>query len=213
LGRAVVLAAVTIGLGAAGCGHVGPGATEPTLARARSTDDARLARDWTVAPHVTLVDQKGETDCGPAALDMMLARWGTARGAPLATAAAPAGGPEGASAGELRDEARRLGFESFVFPGSFGDLDFELGAGRPVLLGLVRQEGDKHAAHFVVVVGHDGARKRWLLADPAHGWQTLRADELARQWKDASWVTLVLYPRTAKAPAAPGARVAEQRPF
>lgn len=170
---------------AAGCAHARTGAPV-------APPDAR---DWVVIPHVKMVAQEGDTDCGPAALAMALGRWDAApspdawqprRGEP-----APAGG---VSAGALRDEARRAGFQAFVLEGSFDDLSAEVDAGHPVIVGLVRLERELRTAHFAVVVGHDAKVRRWLVADPALGVLALGRDALEADWARAGWVTLVLAP-------------------
>jgi ABC-type bacteriocin/lantibiotic exporter with double-glycine peptidase domain len=175
----------------AGCGHA---------SRGPSPADVRTSKDWVVAPHVELIPQRGENDCGPAALDIMLTRWGARTSAVRIGQEQVAGVPDqgGVTAGELRNEARQLGFESFVFRGGFDDLSLELGGGRPVLVGLVREDRGKRSAHFVVVVGHDRGQAQWLVADPAEGWQVMPVDELRRQWSAADWVTLVLFPSKAE---------------
>jgi ABC-type bacteriocin/lantibiotic exporter with double-glycine peptidase domain len=153
------------------------------------------ARGWIVVPHMRMVAQDGEADCGPAALAMALGRWG-ATASPDAWQARRGESPprDGVSAGALRDEARRAGFQAFVFEGSFDDLTVEVAFGHPVIVGLVRLEREIRASHFVVVVGHDSAARRWLIADPALGVEALSRDALEAEWARAGWVTLVLTP-------------------
>jgi hypothetical protein len=81
-----------------------------------------------------------------------------------------------------------------VFEGTFEDLAAEIGAGRPVILGLVRLERGQRIPHFAVVVGHEPRRGRWLLADPALGVQDVAADALGADWARSGWVTLVVVP-------------------
>jgi predicted double-glycine peptidase len=138
-----------------------------------------------------MVAQVDDADCGPAALSTALTRWSAA---PSPDAWQPRA-HDGFTAGALRDEARRAGFASYVFEGTFGDLEAEIAAGHPVIVGLVRREHDRFASHFAVVVGHDGDARRWLLADPALGVRGVSSDELGRQWASAGWVTLVVFPR------------------
>jgi predicted double-glycine peptidase len=179
-GIGAVLAAGAIA--AAGCAHA-PGDTRVVAPDA----------SWVVVPHMDLIAQRGDFDCGPAALAMAFARWGAAP-PPEAPPPAPDGEAGGAAtAGELRDEARRAGFRSYVFEGSFDDLAAEVGAGRPVVVGLIHVERDARTPHFAVVVGHDAPRRHWLLADPALGLRTVREDALRTEWARAGWVTLVLF--------------------
>jgi predicted double-glycine peptidase len=152
---------------------------------------------WVVVPNVSVVAQRGDFDCGPAALETALARWGV--GVPTdAWRPRPGQDPRrGVTAGALRDEARRVGFQSYVFEGSFEDLTAEIDAGRPVVVGLVRLERDVRTPHFTVVVGHDARLRRWLLADPALGVQDVSAEALRAEWARSGWVTLVVIPNEA----------------
>jgi hypothetical protein len=175
LGVAVLGGAVLGGAVAAGCAHTS--APAPVGA-----PDAR----WIVVPHATLVPQRSDADCGAAALATALARWNVAPSARVWR--------DGATAGALRDEARRAGLRAFVFEGSFDDLAAEIDAGRPVVVGLVRLERGVRMPHFAVVVGRDPGRNRWLLADPALGVQDLGANALGEEWARSGWVTLVMYP-------------------
>jgi predicted double-glycine peptidase len=140
-----------------------------------------------------MVAQRGDADCGPAALTMTLGRWG-ATPSPDAWQPRAREDLEGVSAGALRDEARREGFQSFVFEGTFDDLAAEIEAGRPVVVGLVRVERDRATSHFAVVVGHDAGARRWLLADPARGVRAVAREELGADWVRAGRVTLVVLP-------------------
>jgi len=153
------------------------------------------ARDWLVVPHMRVVAQAGEADCGPAALAMALGRWG-ATPSPDAwrDRHGESASRDGVSAGALRDEARRAGFQAFVLEGSFDDLLVEVASGHPVIVGLVRLEREVRASHFVVVVGHDAPARRWLVADPALGVLALDRDVLEAEWARSGWVTLVLTP-------------------
>jgi predicted double-glycine peptidase len=167
---------------AAGCAHT----SGPTPVAA---PDGR----WIVVPHATLVPQRGDADCGPAALATALARWDAVPSARIWR--------DGATARALRDEARRSGFQAFVVEGTFEDLAAEIGAGRPVVVGLVRLERGVRTPHFAVVVGRDPRRNRWLLADPALGVQDVGADALETEWARSGWVTLVIYPKLPDGPA------------
>jgi predicted double-glycine peptidase len=159
-----------------------------------SSSPVKAPAGWVVVPHMWIVTQQGDFDCGPAALEMALRRWGSF---PSPDAWRPRPGQEpgrGVTAGALRDEARRAGFRSYVFEGTFDDLAAEVGAGRPVVVGLVRLERGVRTPHFAVVVGHDPPGRRWLLADPALGVQDVAADALEVEWARSGWVTLVVIP-------------------
>ena len=150
-----------------------------------------------VVDGVRLQRQRARVDCGPRALAMVVQRWGV----DPARALAIDPGPTGASAGQLRDRTRLLGLSAFVIAGTFDDLRYEIDHARPVLLGVVRQDGRRVFTHFVVLVGHDrrpGAEPRWLLADPGLGWMVVTQSDLARQWTPAGQVMIAVFP--------PGAR-------
>jgi predicted double-glycine peptidase len=153
---------------------------------------------WIVVPHVSVVAQEDDADCGPAALATALTRWGLA---PAADAWRPRVNENrlraGFTAASLREEARRAGVRAFVFEGTFDDLDAEIAAGDPVIVGLVHIEHEERVPHFAVVVGHDTGGRHWLLADPALGIRSVTQDDLRTEWGHSGWVTLVLL---AKAP-------------
>ncbi len=173
-----MVAAVAVALG--GCAH----------AAAPISLVAPAGGRWTVVPHLTVVAQGAEDDCGRAALATAFSRWGVSV-PPTDDALAPKGG---ITAGALRDEARRRGFSSFVFQGGFDDLALEINEGRPVVVGLVRLVGEQRTTHFAVVVGRDVQAGRWLMADPALGVLPLSGDALRDEWARSGWVTLVLFP-------------------
>lgn len=178
-----------------GCAH-GP-------VPARAPDDG----DWSVVPGLTVYTQKSEADCGPAALATVLSRWGVPSSA--AWHGPHAVRDDGATAGELRDVARRLGFHAYVIQGAFDDLEFELARARPVLLGVVRPTDAGPRSHFVAVVGREAGGARWLLADPARGLEAVPRAALQAQWEASGFVTLVLAPRAdAPAPRPPEVRAA-----
>lgn len=180
---------------AAGCAH------GPVLATAPDRGD------WTVVPNLTVYKQKADADCGPAALATVLSHWGVP--SESAWRGPHAVRDDGATAGELRDVARRLGFHAYVIQGAFDDLDFEIKHARPVLLGVVRTTDERRWSHFVAVVGREAGGARWLVADPARGLQVLERKALQALWEASGFVTLVLAPRDdSAAPAAPEVRAA-----
>ena len=195
-----------LGLGfaaiAVGCAHASTGAAI----------GAPRDHGWVVVPHLTMVAQLGDADCGPAALATALTRWDSA---PSPNAWQPRAGEnrehEGFSAGSLRDEARRVGFQSYVLEGTFADLTTEIAAGHPVVIGLVLVEHGQRLAHFAVVVGHDVGAQHWLLADPALGVHSVARDELRTDWGHAGWVTVVVFPETDARASSRGARLLPAR--
>jgi ABC-type bacteriocin/lantibiotic exporter with double-glycine peptidase domain len=162
---------------------------------ARDTTPDTVARDpaWIVV-NVPEVRQTGPSDCGAAALASVLGYWG--RPTPLETVehAVQPGGGGGAQAGELERFARERGLFAYAFYGDFSDLEHELRAGRPVIVGVVKPYSRDHGlAHYEVVTGYEPVQKRVLTLDPAHG---LRQNDLVgflREWQSTKGVALVAF--------------------
>ena len=175
----------------------------PSQASALAADPA-----WTVVGDVPFVAQRGDDDCGPAALAMVLARLGQpVTLAEVAAAEPPTGG--GVRAGDLRDFARRRGLEAFVVPGTFDDLFWELSHGRPVLVGLAKpMTGGRALAHYEVVVAINRRARQVLTLDPGRGLRENTLEGFAREWAPTGRVTLIAFrplPRPRDAgPAATG---------
>jgi ABC-type bacteriocin/lantibiotic exporter with double-glycine peptidase domain len=146
---------------------------------------------WLVVPDVPLIRQSGTSDCGAAALAMVLAHW--QRPIPLdeITARDPAASSKGWKAGQLRDLARERGLQSFVVSGQLGDLNHEISQGRPVMVGVVKRYGDKALAHYEVVIGIHREKRRILTLDPADGWREDSLEGFAKEWVPTKQVTLV----------------------
>lgn len=179
----LALAAALIVPSTVGCAHGGEAGSGPPVA-------LRAEGDWTVVDGVRLQRQRARVDCGPRALAMVVQRWGI----DPAPALAIDPGPTGASAAQLRDRTRLLGLHAFVFAGTFDDLGYEIDHARPVLLGVVRQDGRRLFTHYVVLVGHDQRREHWLVADPGLGWQVVTQADLARQWSPGGRVMIAVFP-------------------
>jgi ABC-type bacteriocin/lantibiotic exporter with double-glycine peptidase domain len=163
-------------------------------ARTVSLADIDREPGWTIVRGVPLIRQQSAHDCGAAALAMVLAHWGVPDAAPEIRGAVAAG-DRGASAGGLRRFARDKGLRAFLVSGTEADLLHEVGAQRPVLVGLVqRYTGQRALSHYEVVIGLNPTTRRVLLLDPGHG---PREDELGsfdREWQDAGRLALVVAP-------------------
>jgi ABC-type bacteriocin/lantibiotic exporter with double-glycine peptidase domain len=154
---------------------------------ARSVAPATVDADpgWVRVRGVPFVGQRGESDCGPAALAMVLRFWGVAGTLEAAGAA---------TAGELRDFARGRGLQAFLIKGNPQDLRDELARGRPLIVGLGKQVGRKTLGHFEVLVGYHSGRKSFLTLDPASGWRENSAEGFAREWAVADQLLLIVLP-------------------
>jgi hypothetical protein len=103
-----------------------------------------------------------------------------------------AGDDEGVAAGALRDLARRRGLSVFLIRGRIDDLGHELGAGRPVLVGLRQSYSDRTLSHYEVVVGINARSRRLLLFDPGHGPREDGFDGFAAEWNPAGSLAIVV---------------------
>jgi len=157
---------------------------------------AAIARDpaWQVVPDVPFVAQRGLTDCGPAALAMVLGHFHI----PLAADESPELARGDVRAGALRDVARARGLDAYVVSGTFDDLVRQIAQGHPVLVGLAKPmalTGGRALAHYEVVIGLNRARKLILSLDPAAGLRENTAEGFAREWLPTRRVTIVVFPR------------------
>jgi len=189
--RAVVFA---LALVAAGCtGYTGA---------ARDFSPQRLAAEpgWVALREVPFERQLEESDCGAAAIAMVIGYWTGHRPRAIAAALRPA--PEkGIAAGRMRDLARRRGLAAFIVRGELADLERELAAGRPVLVGLVKPHGPKRVlTHYEVVVGLHRARKLVVTLDPASGWRENGIDAFLQEWNPSKRLALVVSARDPHGP-------------
>ena len=163
---------------------------------ARRADPALLEEPaWRAERGVPVILQESRRDCGAAALAMVLAFFGD-RIPPgeIVTRCAPAPG-RGIRADALRDFAKSRGFDAFCLPAGRDDLEAELDAGRPILVGLVKPQMDGALPHYEVVVGLDGAGRRIATIDPARGLTVNSWEGFAAEWEPAGRLALVVGPR------------------
>lgn len=160
---------------------------------ARDFAPAALRREpgWIAVRGVPPLAQVAESDCGAAAIAMVIAHW---TGAPPRTIAAqlrPAP-PRGIAAGRLRDHARRHRLAAFLIQGEITDLRRELSRGRPVVVGLVKPQRDGVLTHYEVVVAIHPGRRLVVTLDPAEGWRQNEVDGFVAEWTPAARLTLVV---------------------
>jgi ABC-type bacteriocin/lantibiotic exporter with double-glycine peptidase domain len=164
---------------------------------ARTVSPAEIGRDpgWLLVRGVPFLEQRAENDCGAAALAMVLRYWGLPVSREDITAAYPlgAGRERGLRAGELRDFTRRRGLEAFLIEGQLHDVRAELERARPVIVGLGKPYGEQRFAHYEVVVGLHGGRRRILTLDPARGWRENSLEGFAAEWAPAQRLLLVVF--------------------
>lgn len=172
----------------------------PRRAAALEADPA-----WKFVHDVPFVPQRADTDCGPAALAMVLGHFGVKTSREEVVALDP---PDrvGVRAGALRDVARSKGLEAFVVEGTFNDIIDQLARDRPVLVGLAKPiTGGRALAHYEVVVGIDKRDRRIITLDPGRGLRENSLEGFAKEWVPTGRVTLIVFPRAAGAPAAKAA--------
>jgi predicted double-glycine peptidase len=187
-------------------------------ARAVAPHTLRADPGWQRIDNVPTVPQKGAKDCGAAALSSVLGFWRGPEPAPAqareridaalrsglpgapgtvpSSAGAAASAPQqGLRAGALRDYARQQGFRAYVFHGTFADLQHELSAGRPVIVGVHKALSSReYLAHYEVVLGYHPARERVLTFDPAQGLREYPKSGFLEEWQRAAHTTLVVMP-------------------
>jgi ABC-type bacteriocin/lantibiotic exporter with double-glycine peptidase domain len=184
--RVFVLAALCAAL--SGCTSV--------VSAGRPFAPSRLTAEpgWVAVRDVPLVRQQREMDCGPAAAAMVLAYW--QRAASVDDLRAESGVPErrGMSAGTLRDVLRARGLDAYLIGGEIDDLERELAAGRPVLVGTVRRGNGGIVAHYQVVVGLHRERELVAVLDPAEGWLEIKLPVFEKRWVEARHLVVVAFP-------------------
>jgi ABC-type bacteriocin/lantibiotic exporter with double-glycine peptidase domain len=150
---------------------------------------------WIAIDGVPELRQAHELDCGPTALAMVFEYYGVANRAQV-IAALPA--DQRVSASDLRDLAKRFGFEAFVVAGSPDDLVYELKHGRPVIVGVAKPTVRDALAHYEVVVGMHRESKRVATLDPAAGMRQNTFTGFLSEWQATGRVLLVVVPAGAE---------------
>jgi ABC-type bacteriocin/lantibiotic exporter with double-glycine peptidase domain len=145
---------------------------------------------WIAVHGVRPVSQRAEHDCGPAALEMVLAYWHR----PLPKHEQPAGRDEQITAAQLRDQARASGMLAFVVEGKLEDLLNEIKHQRPVIVGLAKPTARGAVAHYEVVVGIHAGTRRVATLDPTAGWRQNSIEGFLREWIPTGSVLLVILP-------------------
>jgi hypothetical protein len=100
----------------------------------------------------------------------------------------------GVKLGALRDLARARGLEAYAIQGTAHDLEHELSAGRPVVVGLLLPYDRGHnASHYEVAVAMNPRDGAVVTIDPASGeWRQRSRQVLDLEWKSAGFATLVV---------------------
>jgi ABC-type bacteriocin/lantibiotic exporter with double-glycine peptidase domain len=147
---------------------------------------------WVTVAGARAHPQQGPRDCGAAALTTVLGRFDPALRLEEVRRLTGPPDADGLSAARLREVARARGLQAFLFSGSLDDVDRELEAGRPVLVGVVRAHGRKALAHYQVIAGRQRNGDRLLVADPERGWTVISRQDFLTEWERARRLTLVV---------------------
>ena len=163
---------------------------------ARSIEPSQIVAGdgWQRVPQMTLVRQHGDADCGAAAVAMVVGRWTQPTGVAEVRASAPPS-QGGLRARDLRDLLRARGLRAFVIAGSFADIEHEVGAGRPVVVGTLKRLSDRRArSHFEVVVAIHPARRLVVTLEPALGWRQSSYAGFESEWAGSGHTAIVTLP-------------------
>jgi ABC-type bacteriocin/lantibiotic exporter with double-glycine peptidase domain len=160
---------------------------------ARTVEPTALDATWVHAAPTPVVRQAQETDCGLAALAMVGGTWGRRWDVTQLATVMPPGG-KGVKLATLRDYARSQGLDAFAIAATTTDLQRELTAGRPVVLGLMLPYDMKHdQSHYEVAIAYKPADGTVITIDPATGkWMTRSKKVLDAEWKAAHYAALVV---------------------
>jgi len=100
----------------------------------------------------------------------------------------------GIKAGQLRDFVRAKGLRGYLVEGDFFDLQRELEAKRPVIVGVAKKYGPKSVGHYEVVVGINQQSQKIVTLDPGSGWSEDTFKGFLAEWLPAHRLTLVVSP-------------------
>lgn len=157
----------------------------------------RLAGEpgWTGTPGVPVLRQTRELDCGPVAAAMLLGFWGRPVAPDALRAEAKIQPQHGLPAGELRDLLRARGLSAYLVKGGIDDLEHELAAGRPVLVGLAKPFNDKQAlGHYEIVAGLNRKEEKIATVDPGGGWREYPLKVFMAEWDPTKRLTIIAGP-------------------
>jgi ABC-type bacteriocin/lantibiotic exporter with double-glycine peptidase domain len=173
-------------LSAAGCNYLG----DATAFDPRELDQTP---GWVAVREVPVVLQKDRTDCGAAALSMVLAYWQIPLTPEEVKGTCLVIEDLGIKAKDLRDLARERGLQAYLIHGRWEDLEVELRREHPVIVGLVKPYVSGALTHYEVVVAVHPERRIVVTHDPGHGWRQNSLEGLRKEWEPAGFLTLVFF--------------------
>jgi ABC-type bacteriocin/lantibiotic exporter with double-glycine peptidase domain len=149
---------------------------------------------WIAVRTVPLVRQVSKIDCGAAAIAMVVSFWTSEPSAQLAATLRPVQ-PPGLEAGRIRDFARQHRLRAYLVSATVADLERELAAGRPIVVGLYKPQRKGSLTHYEVVVGFNRQTGTVVTLDPAEGWRQNNLPNFLEEWKHSSYLALVVVGR------------------
>jgi ABC-type bacteriocin/lantibiotic exporter with double-glycine peptidase domain len=182
-GRQSILGCALAACALAGC-YRGTAVDAPAEAVARDPNWIRV--------DLPPVRQTGASDCGAAALASVLGYWGRPASLPTIERSVDVK-HGGASLGQLESFARAQGLAAYAFNAQLSDLEHELRAGRPVIVGMVKPyRPGRGIAHYEVVTGYEPVQQRILTFDPARGLRENALSGFLAEWQPTKRVALVV---------------------
>lgn len=186
IGRIAIAIAIAF-LSAAGCSYFGE-------ATAFDPQELDQTPGWLAVRTVPVILQQEKTDCGAASLSMVLAHWNVGTTLEDVVHRCPMIPGKGIRAKDLRDYAKSCGLESYLIHGCWEDLGREIGRGHPVIVGLVKPDGNSIMTHYEVVVAIHLESQSVVALDPARGWCRTSMGDFCKEWEPAGFLTLVFFP-------------------
>lgn len=170
-------------------------------------DAFRKEPGWTSVEGVPELRQENELDCGPIALEMVSRYWEPDRTEALEI-------PVGvrASAADLRAAAHARGYKAFIVEGTLNDIEHELKAQRPVIVGMAKPTTEGALGHYEVVVGLHKDKQMIATFDPALGPRRYAFEDFLREWINAGRPLLVIIGPPSTPPSADEARASVDGP-
>jgi hypothetical protein len=180
-GSVLVTALVT-----SGCSYLG-------TATAFDPKELDQCTGWLAIREVPEIRQKEATDCGVAALAMILGYWSLPCSEQKAASDCPVIPGQGTQACDLREAARKSGLEAYLIHGEIEDLRIELAENHPLVVGLIKAHVGGALTHYEVVVGLHSEKRIVLTLDPSHGWRQNTIEGFLNEWEPTGRLTLVVF--------------------
>jgi ABC-type bacteriocin/lantibiotic exporter with double-glycine peptidase domain len=151
---------------------------------------------WLDVPFVA----QEKNGCGAASIAMIIDYWRAQQGQTAAAdarsvhASVYSPSAEGVYASQMRRYLGEHGFRTWVFRGTWGDIDHHLQKGRPLIVALKSGRSD---LHYVVITGIDSHNQVVFKHDPAVR-KLVKQHRTAfeKQWKGAAWWALLALPES-----------------